>query len=187
MFIILSVIISALYVQVGSFDQYSKSSSSKPYFEVLTDRLEELENNNQLFDFSGLKVRKVNKTRSFIGDIVLINPLGDDIFLEIAAYIKQGGEYRLMPYRIPPSPFCSFCANDTYVYPDLSRNSDFPEDIVANCPLQPKSYKFNGVVYRLENLPKSAMQSGDYALEGCFKRDGIILNKFRIYATIIQI
>lgn len=44
-----------------------------------------------------------------------------------------------------------------------------------------------GVVYRLENIPSSAIHSGDYAMEATFKRDDNILNKFRIYATIIQI
>lgn len=63
--------------------------------------------------------------------------MGDDVTIEAAVFVKQGGEYRLMPYRITPSPFCSFCGNDSYVYPDLAKNSDFPEDIGAACPLQP--------------------------------------------------
>jgi len=84
-----------------------------------------------------LKVRKINKTRTLVGDVLIKSPLGDDVTIETAVYVKQGGEYRLMPYRLPPVPFCSFAAKDTYMYPDLAKNSDFPEDIAAECPLQP--------------------------------------------------
>lgn len=59
--------------------------------------------------------------------------------VETAAFVKQGGEYRLMPYRITPNPLCKFCAEDKYVYPDLAKGSDFPEDIESECPLQPVS------------------------------------------------
>ena len=110
--------------------------------EVLADRIEDLVNDGQLFDFSGLKVRKINKTRTFVGGILLKSPLGDDVTFDAAVYIKQGNEYRLMAYRIPESPFCSFAANDTYVYPDLAKNSDFPENIASECPLQAVNYFF---------------------------------------------
>jgi len=46
-----------------------------------------------------------------------------------------GGEYRYLPYIVRPSPICDFLSQDQYIYKDLARFSDFPEDIANNCPL----------------------------------------------------
>lgn len=48
-----------------------------------------------------------------------------------------GGEYRYLPYSVPPSPICDFYAKDPYFYQYFANHSDFPSDIAANCPLVP--------------------------------------------------
>lgn len=85
----------------------------EPFFEVLLDHMEIIEQNTSLIDFSQLKVRKIKKIRSLIGEIKLHIPIGNDIMFELKAYKKQGGEYRLMPYKLQPSPFCDFLAQDS--------------------------------------------------------------------------
>jgi hypothetical protein len=51
-----------------------------------------------------------------------------------------GGEYRYMPYSIPPTPFCDLLKSDIYFYEDLTKSSDLPKDIKNNCPIVPVSF-----------------------------------------------
>lgn len=82
------------------------------YFDAQMDRFEVLYQNLSYSDFSQLKVRKVNKVRSLVGEIKFFVPFGNDITIEAKAYKKQGGEYRQMPYKFPPMPFCDFLIQD---------------------------------------------------------------------------
>jgi len=87
-------------------------------------------------------IRKVNKTRSIFGSLFCHVPFGNEIVIEIKTLKKQGGEYRYMPYKIPQGPICDVLASDKYFYPDIAKYSDFPEDIMSNCPLAAVSYDF---------------------------------------------
>ena len=87
-------------------------------------------------DWEGVKVKKINKTRSIIGEVIFYQAVGNEIILDGNAYVKQGGEYRLMPFKQPKKPLCEFFQDDDYVYPKLAEASDFPLDIKANCPLK---------------------------------------------------
>lgn len=82
-----------------------------------------------------VRVKKVNKTRSIVGYIFYYEPFGNNIKVEIRTLKKQGGEYRYMPYKQVPEAFCDVLAKDKYIYPDVAKHSDFPEDIERNCPL----------------------------------------------------
>lgn len=82
------------------------------YFDVQIDRFEVLFQNTSFFDWSGLKVRKIQKIRSIVGEIDFFVPIGNDIMFSGLAYKKQGGEYRLMPYKVQPTPFCDFIKKD---------------------------------------------------------------------------
>lgn len=46
-----------------------------------------------------------------------------------------GGEYRYLPYAVPPTPFCDVAQKDKYFYPDFAKGSDFPADINDSCPV----------------------------------------------------
>lgn len=83
------------------------------YFDVQLDRSDVLEQDTNYVDWSSLKVRRINKTRSIIGEMKFPIPFGNDVKLQGLAYKKQGGEYRLMPYKIQPTPFCDLCSNDS--------------------------------------------------------------------------
>lgn len=125
------------------------------YFDVQLDRIEQLYSDLEYCDWSGLKVRKVNKTRSIIGEIKFFKPFGNDIMTEGKAYKKQGNEYRLLPFHLPQEPYCDIAVKDStlfnynlpihfnnisalvYIYPDMAKGSDLPEDVMANCPLTP--------------------------------------------------
>lgn len=60
------------------------------YFDVILDRFENLGEVKEYSEWK-LKVRKVNKTtRALFGDIMVHKPIGNDYFVEVAFYKKQG-------------------------------------------------------------------------------------------------
>lgn len=109
--------------------------NSNAYFDAQLDRVEQIFFNESYCDFAGIKVRKVNKTRVLVGDIKIFQDFGDDIIAETIAFVKQGGEYRLMPYKVGKIPFCQLLQKDVYFYKKLTEKSDFPEDIEKDCPI----------------------------------------------------
>jgi hypothetical protein len=52
---------------------------------------------------------------------------------EIEAFVKQGGEYRMLPYKKSKRGVCDFYKDDTYFYPDLAAATDFP--FPFECPV----------------------------------------------------
>ena len=82
------------------------------YFDVQMDRLELIYQDPKCVNFSKIKIRKINKVRSLVGEADFFIPFGNDVTLEGTFLKKQGGEYRLMPYRFSPTPFCVFASND---------------------------------------------------------------------------
>lgn len=53
------------------------------YFDIQIDRFEQYYANKSAVDWSGIKVRKVNKTRMLIGEIINYNPFGNDYLAEV--------------------------------------------------------------------------------------------------------
>ncbi|KAG5678972.1 hypothetical protein PVAND_008587 [Polypedilum vanderplanki] len=157
------------------------------YFEVNLDRFDVLEENKNIWEWN-VKVKKINKTRSLVGYSLFNAPVGDDFKVEGKVLKKQGGEYRLLPYNMQPAPFCSTLAKDEYMYPEVAKNSDFPEDVMTNCPFKPNNYSFYGVSISMKNVPKIIAPSGDYAIEAIiYDPESSIAAKYRLYVTIIQV
>lgn len=94
---------------------------------------EQLEGDKEKFiDFSSLKVKKLNQTfRALDGKVTYHIQLDNSFDLEGKFYKKQGGEYRILPYRLPRLGFCAFI-KDKFFYPDLAAVSDLP--LPAPCP-----------------------------------------------------
>lgn len=89
-------------------------------------KLVEQLNDRTYIDYSSLKVRKVNKTRMIIGNTTYNIPLDDTFLSSVAVYVKQGNQYRLMPFKIPKKPNSKFYNDDKMYYPDLAAVSDMP-------------------------------------------------------------
>lgn len=102
------------------------------YLEVQIQYLEQLDEPTYV-DYSKLKVRKVNGTRKIFGNVTCHIPLDNTYLCEALVYIKQGGQYRLMPYKLPKKGVCDVHNEDKYFYPDLVAASDFP--MPYPCPL----------------------------------------------------
>lgn len=84
------------------------------------------------FDCSSFKIRKQNKTRKVYGTVIMHMPLDNSVMVRFEAFKKQGGEYRKLPYRLPPMPQCETTKGNNTYYEDLSKVSDFPYP--APCP-----------------------------------------------------
>jgi hypothetical protein len=85
---------------------------------------------------TNLKVKKVpgTKSRGVFGP-ALINGNIDNTFKVLAKlYAKQGGEYRLTPYKHSPEPICEFVNNDKYYVPDFVKVSNFTQPMPCPVP-----------------------------------------------------
>lgn len=91
--------------------------------------------NTNFEDWSNLKVKKVNKTRSLNGHIIFKREFNDEVKTKLDFYLKRGGDYQLLPYRIAEKGFCKFFQEDEFFYKDLAAKSDFPEDLINGCPM----------------------------------------------------
>jgi hypothetical protein len=95
-------------------------------------------------DWRGLKIRRMNKTRKLMGDLIYHATLDNSYIGSAGIYKKQGGEYRLMPYTIsfivtrlivtkdasaytiPKMGFCDFLNADKYFVKDIVDASNYP-------------------------------------------------------------
>lgn len=91
----------------------------------------------EIVDIKGLKIKKLNKTaRGMVGSvIVLASDIDNTLIVEVKLSIKQGGEYRKLPYKLPPTNFCDCINKDVYAFPDLVKVSNIPSPLP--CPVEP--------------------------------------------------
>jgi hypothetical protein len=59
--------------------------------------------------------------------------MDDNYKVRVKMYRKQGGEYRLLPFKFPEQEFCSAIQNDPYVYPDIAKHSNISYPL--ECPI----------------------------------------------------
>jgi hypothetical protein len=87
----------------------------------------------ELFDYSGLKVRKANGTQKLFGKVFHRIEVDNSIEVEIFMYSKRGGSYMPMPYRLQKKGSCIFHQEDSYYYKELANATTFPYPYP--CPL----------------------------------------------------
>jgi hypothetical protein len=110
------------------------------YFDVELQNLEQTAGDKENFlDITNLKVRKVpgSKTRGVFGLAVFRGYIDNTNTATINIYIKQGGEYRLMPFKISSQPVCDSMKEDKYFMPEVAKVSNVT--IPVPCPLTPVS------------------------------------------------
>lgn len=84
-------------------------------------------------DYTKLKVRKVNKMRKVFGNTTFHLDLDNTCMVEGLIYVKQGGEYRLMPYKLNKKGICDLHNDDKFFYPELWEVSDWKNP--CPCPI----------------------------------------------------
>lgn len=101
--------------------------------EVILQYCEQLEG-QEFLDWTNVKVKKLNKTtRGLDGSLIFHIPLDDSLEVEGRLYMKQGGEYRLLPYKSSKDGICSFVQADKFFYKEATAASDF--EFPFPCPL----------------------------------------------------
>lgn len=107
------------------------------FIEIILDRCVQLEGDRENFiDASNLKVKKLNRTtRGIVGNLTFHVPLDNSYLAEATVYKKQGGEYRLMPFRYPPTGLCTAVNTDKVWYPDFVKVSDLPYPMPCPSPI----------------------------------------------------
>jgi hypothetical protein len=104
------------------------------YVELIVDKIEQRYGDQHTFqDWSNIKVKKVNKTRTILGNATFHVPTDNSYKISNSLYKLQGGEYRLTPFQYPKMGFCDILSKDVYFMPDLAKVSDFSYPFV--CPL----------------------------------------------------
>lgn len=94
---------------------------------------EQMAGDSRIIDWRDLKIKRFNRTtRGLFGKVTYHKALDKNFTLEIIVLMKQGGQYRQLPYRIPPKIFCTFVQEDSYIYPEVASVSDFPYP--PSCP-----------------------------------------------------
>lgn len=134
--------------------------------EVALTRTQQL-NEPKDIDYTKLYVRKVNKTRRLYGNIMYDIAVDNSFMSEMLIYMKQGGQYRLMPYRMQKKAFVTeMCQYSTWKFS-------------FECPLPSGVYSYLGYSPSHKNWPSVIMTSGDYAVE-------TIIEKNLIYIFAVQ-
>lgn len=95
------------------------------YFDFELKQIEQLSDKSHV-DFTGLKIRRDGQERKIIGNITYKTDLDNSYTAESTFYVKQGGEYRKLPYRVPIQGFCDYLQGDIYFYPEWTKYSDLP-------------------------------------------------------------
>lgn len=87
-------------------------------------------------DFTELKIKKLNKTvRGFRGTILQQITLDNSYEISGSFLIKQGGEYRKLPYNVPTKGFCDAINKNKMFADAVAENSDL--ELPMPCPAPP--------------------------------------------------
>lgn len=82
-------------------------------------RIEQLDG-FEYFDYRDLRIRKKGKTQAIYGNMTAHVSVDNSAAVQTKVFIKQGGEYRLMPYKIPSKGICDWHNEDKLFYPELA-------------------------------------------------------------------
>lgn len=108
----------------------------------------------------------------------------NSVLCHVTAYKKQGGEYRLMPYKIK-KPLCEFLEEDKYFYDDFCANSTMINPFP--CPYPIGNIQVNGYTPSLKNIPSTIIPSGDYRLHFSLKKQQKEVVLAKIWGSVVQL
>lgn len=74
-----------------------------------------------------------SKNRGIFGPVKLHGYIDNSFALRIEMYLKQGGEYRLMPFKIQNDHICDAYNGDSYFMPKIAAASNFTMPLP--CPM----------------------------------------------------
>lgn len=110
--------------------------------------------------------------------------MDNSVFCDVAVYQKQGGEYRLLPFKIN-KPICDFAKSDEYFYDDFCANSTMIKPFP--CPYPAGDVQINGFTPSLANVPSVILKSGDYRLDFALLKGFKKVSLSKIWASVVQL
>jgi Protein of unknown function (DUF1091) len=151
--------------------------------EIILDRVE-CSGLPNFIECSDLKVKRVQRERLIFGNSTLFVPLDNSYKADVTAYVKQGGEYRLMPYKIRKAA-CDGLKEDIYFWDDMCKNSTHHKD--RPCPYPAGIYTWNGYTPSLKNVPTAIMPSGDYRVHFALIQGSEEKFLMKVTAKVVQV
>ena len=101
-----------------------------------------LNTTKKIADFSGLKVKKINRKHVVVGEFVFNEDLSNDFSCTLLLFKKQGGEYRKTEFKLAMKGCCDFYNFDNFIIPSLqSHCPKCPKQSVKVCPIPAVSIK----------------------------------------------
>lgn len=119
------------------------------------------------------------------GNLTVNLDLDNTFIYETLLYKKQGGEYKLLPFKMPGSSFCDFFMTDKYFYFNFSAASDLPYPFT--CPLPAATYEVRGYVPTLKNFPLALLHDGAYIFEAQLAKEGKTYWNGQTFVSVINI
>jgi hypothetical protein len=105
---------------------------------VEVQRIEVTVGDSSFIDISQMKIRKnvVNgiRTKSANGPFIINTPIDITYLHEVRTYKKQGGQYRLMPFKLPIVPFCEFLNKDVTFIPAWLESTNMTRPVPCPVP-----------------------------------------------------
>jgi hypothetical protein len=98
-------------------------------------------------DVRNVKVKKVpgTKTRGLYGWTTFHGTIDNSFKAFCNIYVKQGGEYRLMPFKLLPQPICDFVNSEKTYVPEFVKVSNFTQP--WSCPVSNVKYSLSFDVF----------------------------------------
>jgi hypothetical protein len=98
------------------------------YFDIELQRIVQTYGED-FIDGRNIKIKKIpgTKFRGVFGSATIPESLDETFKVLTNIYVKQGGEYRLMPFKFSPQPLCEFVNNDKTYVPEFEKVSNFTQ------------------------------------------------------------
>lgn len=106
------------------------------HMEIELQRCEQISVDTVNFvDYSQIAIKRVNKTkvRGVFGSFTYHTPLDNTYKIQIEFYLKQGGEYPKLPFKLAEKRVCDFYREEEYTYAEFSQSSNLPMPLP--CPI----------------------------------------------------
>jgi hypothetical protein len=107
------------------------------YFDIEFQQIVQTSGDTENFiDATNLKIRKIpgTKTRGIFGSATIYGEIDNTFQAYCNIYVKQGGEYRLMPFKIQPQPVCDVINNEKTYLPKFIEVSNFTQPVPCPFP-----------------------------------------------------
>jgi hypothetical protein len=108
-----------------------------PYDIVVNKIVQSALNNKSVINFTELKLRKFNRTTQiWTGPYEAYIDIDNSVTISISGFKRTGNEWHVLPFRVPPTPYCDYAKTEQFYFDVFIQHSDLPSK--DHCPAVPK-------------------------------------------------